>query len=71
MGALPEAVVHGEPGLLVEDDRPESVAAALAQVLGAPGRGRDMGLAGRQRAQTVFSPERSVETVERVYRSLA
>ena len=71
VGALPETVVHGETGLLVEDDRPESVAAALAQVLGAPGRGRDMGLAGRQRAQTVFSPERSVETVERVYRSLA
>jgi phosphatidylinositol alpha-1,6-mannosyltransferase len=71
VGALPETVVHGETGLLVEDDRPESVAAALARVLGAPGRGRGMGLAGRQRAQTVFSPERSVETVERVYRSLA
>jgi len=30
-----------------------------------------MGLAGRARAQTVFSPERSLDTVERVYRSLA
>ena len=71
VGALPETVVHGETGILVADDRPESVADALVQVLGAPGRGRAMGLAGRQRARTVFSPERSVDTVERVYRSLA
>ncbi len=71
VGALPETVVHGETGLLVEDDRPESVALALATVLGATGRGRAMGLAGRRRAETVFSPERSVDTVERVYRSLA
>src|SRR5712691_6048882 len=71
VGALPETVVHGETGLLVEDDSPESVAAALARVLGAADRGRAMGLAGRVRAQTVFSPERSLDTVERVYRSLA
>ncbi len=29
VGALPETVVHGVTGLLVDDDRPESVAAAL------------------------------------------
>src|SRR5207247_1315558 len=29
-----------------------------------------LGAAGRQRAQDVFSPERSIDTVERVYRSL-
>ncbi len=71
VGALPETVVHGDTGLLVPDDRPESVADALVEVLGAPGRGRAMGQAGRVRARTVFSPERSVDTVERVYRSLA
>lgn len=71
VGALPETVVHGETGLLVEDDSPESVATALARVLGAADRGRAMGLAGRVRAQTVFSPERSLDTVERVYRGLA
>ncbi len=70
VGALPETVVHGETGLLIEDDRPESVCAALATVLLAPERGRAVGAAGRQRAQDVFSPERSIDTVERVYRSL-
>jgi glycosyltransferase involved in cell wall biosynthesis len=71
IGALPETVVHGETGLLVADDRPQSVSAALAAVLAAPERGRTMGLAGRRRAEEIFSPERSVATVERVYRSLA
>ncbi len=71
VGALPETVVHGETGLLVDDDRPESVAAALGAVLRSPDRGGAMGLAGRRRAETAFGPERSVDTVERVYRSLA
>jgi glycosyltransferase involved in cell wall biosynthesis len=29
VGALPETVIHGVNGLLVDDDRPESVATAL------------------------------------------
>ena len=70
VGALPETVVHGETGLLIDDDRPESVCAALAAALAAPERGRAMGVAGRRRARDVFSPERSIDTVERVYRSL-
>lgn len=69
VGALPETVVHGETGLLI-DDTPESVARALAAILGDRARGRAMGAAGRRRAHEVFSPERSVETVERVYQSL-
>lgn len=70
VGALPETVVHGETGLLVDDDRPESVAAALATLLGDRARARAMGLAGRRRAEAEFSPERSVVTVEAVYRTL-
>ena len=70
VGALPETVLHGETGLLVENDTPEGVATALARVLADRERGRAMGLAGRRRAAEVFGPERSVETVERVYRSL-
>jgi glycosyltransferase involved in cell wall biosynthesis len=70
VGALPETVLHGETGFLLDDDTPEGVATALARVLADRERGRAMGLAGRRRAAEVFSPERSVETVERVYRSL-
>lgn len=71
VGALPETVVHGETGLLVEDDRPESVARALAAVLADPARGRAMGAAGQRRAQGEFGPERAVDIVERTYLGLA
>jgi glycosyltransferase involved in cell wall biosynthesis len=69
VGALPETVVHGETGLLVDDD-PESIAAALADVLRDRTRARVMGAAGRRRAETVFHPDRTRDTVERVYREL-
>jgi glycosyltransferase involved in cell wall biosynthesis len=70
VGALPETIVHGETGLLVDADRPEAVARALAAVLRDRGRADAMGRAGRERAVTEFSPDRSVAIVEQVYRSL-
>jgi glycosyltransferase involved in cell wall biosynthesis len=69
VGALPETVVEGETGFLV-DDQPDRVAAALAAVLGDPARGRAMGAAGRRRAERDFTVERSVDTVEAMYRAL-
>src|SRR5262249_21571726 len=71
VGALPDTVVHGETGWVVDDDRPEAVAAALAAILGDPARARAMGLAGRRRAERDFAPERAVAVAEHVYRSLA
>ncbi len=71
VGALPETIAHGETGWLVDEDRAEAVAAALATVLGDRPRARAMGRAGRQRAMTEFGPDRCVTIVERVYRSLA
>lgn len=70
-GALPEIVAHGETGIVLDDDEPERVAMALAAVLGDRERARAMGRAGRQRAENVFGPERSVGIVERVYRTIA
>jgi len=70
VGALPETVVDGETGLLLGDASPETLAAALATILADPDRARAMGLAGRRRATTEFSPERSVTTVEAAYRRL-
>jgi glycosyltransferase involved in cell wall biosynthesis len=70
-GALPDTVVDGETGLLVDATTPERVAEALAAVLRDRERACAMGQAGRRRAEDVFAPERSVEIVERVYRALA
>ncbi len=67
VGALPETVVDGETGLLLPDDRPESVARALGEILLNPERARRMGVAGRLKAEREFNPERAVCTVEGAY----
>jgi len=68
VGALPETVVHGVTGLLVDDDRPESVAAALRALVAQPERAVAMGRAGRERAQALFGPDAHAAQVERIYR---
>ncbi len=70
VGALPETIAHGETGLLVDEDRPEAVASALAAILGDRVRAEAMGRAGRARAAGEFGPDRSVAIVEAAYRSL-
>jgi glycosyltransferase involved in cell wall biosynthesis len=67
VGAMPEAVEHGVTGLLVDDERPESVEAALGALAGDPERARRMGEAGRRRAVETFSPEHHAEEVEAIY----
>ena len=71
VGALPETVADGETGLLIDDEAPSAVAAALWAILGDPARARAMGEAGRRRAEGEFSPERSTAIVEAVYRTIA
>jgi glycosyltransferase involved in cell wall biosynthesis len=68
VGALSETVVHGETGLIVEDQRPESVAHALGALLADPERARAMGAAGQRRAADRFSPARHAERMEAIYR---
>jgi len=58
-------------GFLVDDEDPESVAAALERILVDRGHGGAMGLAGRRRVEDEFSPQRAVAIVAEVYRALA
>jgi glycosyltransferase involved in cell wall biosynthesis len=70
VGALPETVVDGETGFLLDDDRPETVAHALAAVLSDRSRAARMGAAGLRRVRDGFSPDRYVDDMERVYYTL-
>jgi phosphatidylinositol alpha-1,6-mannosyltransferase len=70
VGALAETVVHGETGLVVDGDHPDSVAAALRALADAPDRARAMGEAGRRRARARYSPERHAERLESIYRQV-
>jgi glycosyltransferase involved in cell wall biosynthesis len=67
VGALPETVVHGVTGLLVDDDRPESVAAALRALLAEPARATAMGRAGLERARALYGPDAHAARVEEIY----
>jgi glycosyltransferase involved in cell wall biosynthesis len=65
ISGIPLAVVDGETGRLVPEADAAALAAALAELLGAPGRRREMGEAGRRRAER----ELTWEAVAARYRS--
>jgi glycosyltransferase involved in cell wall biosynthesis len=67
VGALPDAVVHGKTGLLLDEPSPAAVSASLARLLSAPSEARAMGEAGRRRALFLFTSERHAAAMEAVY----
>jgi glycosyltransferase involved in cell wall biosynthesis len=69
-GGVPEAVAHGETGLLVPPGDPSALAEAVCLLLDQPGLRRDMGARGRQRVLAEFSVDRMVEGNLAVYREL-
>lgn len=66
-GGGPEAVSHGETGLLVPPNDVQATAAALDRLLGDPDLRRQMGRAGRRRVEEFFTMERYVRRVLAVY----
>jgi glycosyltransferase involved in cell wall biosynthesis len=68
-GALPELVVDGATGILV-DERPELLAAAWQKLLDDPPRRAWMGRAARARAEREWSPERLAARVDALYAAI-
>lgn len=66
-GGVPEAVVHGETGLLLEDADPSETAAALCTLLENKPLRERMGRAGRRRARDQFNRDQMVEKVFELY----
>jgi len=67
VGGIPEVVVDGETGLLVEPGDPAALAAALRRVLDDPPRAARMGEAGRRRVEAHFAWDRIAERTMTVY----
>jgi glycosyltransferase involved in cell wall biosynthesis len=61
VGGIPEYVVDGETGILVQPGVPEQLARAIIQILDSPSEAKTMGQAGRKRAEDHFSTHRWVE----------
>jgi glycosyltransferase involved in cell wall biosynthesis len=67
VSAVPEIVVDGETGALVEVSDAEGIARELGALLADPGRARRLGEAGRARARAEFSVARMTERTIEVY----
>ena len=70
VGGLPEVVVHGETGLLVESENSDALAEASLFLLNNPETARKLGGAARDRAQKLFNWERHVNAYDALYRNL-
>ena len=71
VSALPEIVVAGETGLLVDPGRPDLLAEALQALLSDPARAEGMGRAGRDRVRKEFPVERMAERTAEEYTKIA
>jgi glycosyltransferase involved in cell wall biosynthesis len=69
-GGIPEAVVHGETGLLVPPGEPRPLAAAIVRLLKDPLLRAQYGHAGRTRVATHFGVDALVEGTIAVYRKV-
>ena len=63
VGGIPDAVVEGATGLLVDPARPEELSAALRDVLRRPDRGRSLGVAARRRIVLELTWEKTGDAV--------
>ncbi|MGA8261810.1 MAG: glycosyltransferase [Arenicellales bacterium] len=60
---IPDVVVHGETGLLVDEHDVEGMAANMCTILEQPDYGRAMGRAGRRRIRENFTMSRHIATL--------
>lgn len=67
---IPEAVTHGQTGLLVSPSAPEPLASALVDLLSDRDRSRAMGEAGRADVPERFGLEDMIEGLAGVYRGV-
>jgi glycosyltransferase involved in cell wall biosynthesis len=66
VSSLPELVIDGETGTLVQPDDPSALALGIARALEQPA----LGEAGRERAKREFSVARMADSTVSLYRAL-
>jgi glycosyltransferase involved in cell wall biosynthesis len=67
VGGVPDVVLAGQTGLLVEPASPAALGDAVRALLDDPARAARLGAAGRARAESTFGLGAHVDAVERVY----
>jgi glycosyltransferase involved in cell wall biosynthesis len=67
VGGIPEQVVHGETGLLIEPRNPDALAEAILHLINNPALLQQMGGKAQQRYQSLFTLERMIQDHEALY----
>jgi len=70
VGGVPDVVVEGETGYLVEAGDVEGMAEAIIELLRNPKKAREMGMAGRKAVYPKFSAQTLIANVEGLYAQL-
>jgi len=70
VGGCPELVADGQTGLIVPQDDAAALADAIEKIISDPDLGREMGAAGRERAQREFPIEKMVRMNEQLYEKI-
>ena len=70
VGGIPDLIDHGRNGLLVPAGDREALAIALRRVLGDKVLAARLGQAARETIAATHSPQRSLEQLEQIYKSL-
>lgn len=68
-GGVPEIVMDGETGILVEPENSEDLAQAIRSLLADPERASEMGVAGLNRVKNSFSLEKHTREIEEIYKA--
>ena len=70
VGGIPDVVIEGETGLLVESANPAELASALKRLVESPEEARRLARAGRAHAVPGFGVESMVDQISALYREL-
>jgi glycosyltransferase involved in cell wall biosynthesis len=70
VGSIPEVVLDGQTGILVEPGDEVALARALTELLVDQDRALNLGLAGKRRQEEVFSRQAMVRRTEKLYDQL-
>ncbi len=65
-GGIPEAVIEGETGLLVNPESPEDIAAAISKLIDDPDLAQRLGTAGKARVEREFRWKDRVEEIRSI-----
>lgn len=67
VGAIPETVIDGKTGILVEKKNPKAVAQAIMKLIESPNLRVKMGMAARKRYEQYYTHEKNIQNMLRVF----